>query len=400
MYSIKIIIQYFILDVIIYLSFRNIFTQYFLKNKQYFYSYLNHKSIFSKKTSKSIIINKTDAIGDYLLFRPFLNVIKSSYPNQKIILIGNIQWKQISESFDSKNIDEFIWIDKKKIDFNDLNLYTIDFLLKVSFYRCEKAIYPVYSRDYAFGDLIMSFIYSKDKISYIGDDVNLISNFKNDEIYTKLIKVDEVHDFDKHKFFFEKLINRKINQNEIDFDLYNKTKKINTITICPGSSQTHKMWPNSNWILTIDFLLMKYPNYSINILGGIEISEFGKFIDEKYHENDKINNLINQTTLLEVIEIISQSSLLITVDSMSVHIGYQTNTPTICIYKGNHYGRFLPYNNASKFKLCVPNEIKKISEDKRKILFGRNEGLTIELITFDLFISDFELFIDDNNALF
>lgn len=399
MYRFKIKVQYLLIEVLCFL-WKNFIKQYFLKNKQTFYNYIFFKNKILTKTSKSIIINKTDAIGDYLLFRPFLNIIRSSYPNYKIILIGNIQWKQLSESLDCKNVDEFIWIDKKKIDFNDLNLYTIDFLLNIIFYRCEKAIYPVYSRDYTFGDLIMSFIYSKDKISYIGDDVNQISNFKNDKIYTKLIKVNEGHDFEKHKVFFEKLINRKINQNEIDYKLSNKSKKNNIITICPGSSQNHKMWPNSNWILTIDFLLMKYTNYSINILGGTEISEFGKFIDEKYNQNQKINNLINQTTLLDVIDIISQSSLLITVDSMSVHVGYQTNTPTICIYKGNHYGRFLPYNNDSKFKLCIPNEIKKISEDKRKILFGRNEGLTIELITFDLFISDFELFIGDNNVLF
>ena len=395
----KIKVQYIFIEIIFFFL-KNFIIEYFLKNKQTFYNYIFYKSEVSKKISKSIIINKTDAIGDYLLFRPFLNVIKSSYPDYKIILVGNIQWKQISGILDSKNIDEFIWIDKKKIDFNDLNPYTIDFLLKVTFYRHKIAIYPVYSREHTFGDVIMSFIDSDEKISYFGDNVNNISNFKNDEIYTRLIKVNQVHDFEKHKEFFEKILFRKINKYEIGYNLSIESKKTNTITICPGSSQTHKMWPNSYWIRTIDYLLNNYQNHSINILGGNEILNLGELINQKYKNNVKIKNLINNTTLMEVIEIINQSFLLITVDSMSAHIGYQTNTPTICIYKGNHYGRFLPYNNSSKFKLCVPYEIKKLSEDKRKILFGHNEGLTIELITFDLFVFDLELFIVDIYELF
>ena len=76
---------------------------------------------------KRLIIFRHDGIGDYVLFRNFLEVLKKSprFAGYKITLLGNAAWKELAEFLDKDHIDEFIWLDKKS--------FTVDF-----FYRYKK----------------------------------------------------------------------------------------------------------------------------------------------------------------------------------------------------------------------------------------------------------------------
>ena len=109
-------------------------------------------AITNKKVSnsKNLLIVKMDAIGDYILFRNFLKAIKEDkkYSKYKITLCGNSVWKDISEKFDSKVIDEFYWINKKK------------FLIKVSYFK-----------------KIINIIFVK--INFIKNIINNFTNIKN-----------------------------------------------------------------------------------------------------------------------------------------------------------------------------------------------------------------------------
>src|ERR1700749_49017 len=67
--------------------------------------------------NKTLLIIKNDLIGDYILFRNFLPYIKQStkYQDHKIILIGNIAWKNIAETLDAEYYDEMIWVSFDKL---------------------------------------------------------------------------------------------------------------------------------------------------------------------------------------------------------------------------------------------------------------------------------------------
>ena len=66
------------------------------------------------RQNKSLVILRNDAIGDYLLFRDFLRVIRKEYSNYHVTLIGNIVFQDIALCLDKTYIDKFIWIDNKK----------------------------------------------------------------------------------------------------------------------------------------------------------------------------------------------------------------------------------------------------------------------------------------------
>ena len=63
---------------------------------------------------KSLLLIRLDAIGDYVLFRNFIQILKNSekYKDYSITLVGNPIWKNLSEEIDISFIDRFIWLER------------------------------------------------------------------------------------------------------------------------------------------------------------------------------------------------------------------------------------------------------------------------------------------------
>jgi len=57
-----------------------------------------------------MLMNRIDGIGDYILFRFFLKILKESeqYKNYKITICVNVVWKNMNEIPDSEYINSFI----------------------------------------------------------------------------------------------------------------------------------------------------------------------------------------------------------------------------------------------------------------------------------------------------
>ena len=110
----------------------------------------------SKKIkSKSLALIRLDAIGDYILFRNFIEILKKSkkYKNYSITLIGNSAWKNLTTEFDNKFIDNFIWIDRNRFS-KDL-IYRYNKLKEITSSGYEVVISPVFSRTFFFDDNIV-----------------------------------------------------------------------------------------------------------------------------------------------------------------------------------------------------------------------------------------------------
>lgn len=65
-------------------------------------------------------------------------------------------------------------------------------------------------------------------------------------------------------------------------------------------------------------------------------------------------NTAGAVTLVELVELIAKSKLVISNETSAVHIAAATRTPVICIQGGGHFDRFTPYPNQADFKpICV-----------------------------------------------
>lgn len=290
-----------------------------------------------------ILIVKIDAIGDYVLFRNFLEIIRNSdmFKNYHITFLGNEIYKDLALSFDKNVVDKFIWLNRKK--FSENRIYRWKFLLGLKIKKYDILVNPTFSRNFYFDDEIAKNIRAKNKIAQKGDKSNSSKNTIGDNYYSKLIKSSqESFEFYKNRDFFSQFLEQKITLKQPNFPI-SITKKDNTIIFFPSASEKHKQWNPDNFVILAKLILSKY-DIDIKIAGSIYDFELVKYICENVN-NPKIHNLAGKTSLSELTNLLAQSKLLISNDTGAIHIAAAVKTNTICMYKGDHFGRFQPYPN-------------------------------------------------------
>ena len=321
-------------------------------------------SLLSYKKPKyidAIAIIRVDAIGDYLLFRNFLEEIKNHYSNSKITLIGNYSYMNLAINLDSQYFDNAFWIDRKKFAKN--LIYRIYFLRKIKTFKYGLCINPIYSRD-SISDFIAKNIYANEKIAFSGDIH--ISN-QSTKIYTKLIEGNKniIFEFYRNKEFFCKIFKKELNTKlhidktklpRIEYlkNKFNLPQNYNVLFI--GASSDYRKWSIENFA-EVGAYLINSCNESVIICGGKEDSNnayklenliyanLDSNLQNKIKSNNlKILNLVGKSSLMELGSIVYNGNLLISNETSCVHLGSILDTTIIIVVSnGNHLGRFIPY---------------------------------------------------------
>ncbi|MEI6506955.1 MAG: glycosyltransferase family 9 protein [Bacteroidota bacterium] len=320
--------------------------RHFLKAIQFLFTdKKNLSTIHYAEKQNTLLIVKLDAIGDYLLFRNFLADIRSSekYKHYRITLCGNKLWKELAEKLDSSYVDEFIWVDKKSLINN--SDYRKNLLFSIKQNGFEIAFQPTFSREILTGDSIVRASCAKHRLGSLGDDANEISILKYyaDSFYTSFLKNNEtpLFEFLKNKSIIEELIGENISRKNPELISSSNSKKNSYAVLFPGAGEIQKQWPIEKFSEIADELQNKY-NYKILICGSPDDSTLAEKIIAQCKTSSP-ENLCGKTSLLELIEKIASASILLTNDSVALHISACTKTKTVCVLNGRHYGRFAPY---------------------------------------------------------
>ena len=311
-------------------------------------------NIISKKPryiKDSIIILRSDAIGDYLLFRNFLKEIKIAYPSHNITLLGNITWSELALYFDKENIDHFIFFHPVKLTKNPL--YAVRFLHKLKQNKYSIFINTLYSRD-SINFLLSTYINADFSTAPKGDciDATKSAKKKNDKIYTKIYpsKQEILFEFYRNMEFFEHFLHKKL-KTRLEIS-YTKILEINEkftlktpySILFIGASTAFRKWNIESFGKVGIYLIEKYAQ-NIVICGGKEDKEnadkLQKILESK---QSKIYNLAGLTSLLDLTKIVHNSKCLITNETSCAHLGAILDTTNVFVVSnGNHLGRFIPY---------------------------------------------------------
>ena len=97
-----------------------------------------------KKTAKTLLVIRLDGIGDYTLFRNFLQFLRSSdkYGDYNITLLGDKTWSDISEFLDKSYVTNSYG--QTEVNFQD-PFYALKFLRELSGLSFETLINPVFT---------------------------------------------------------------------------------------------------------------------------------------------------------------------------------------------------------------------------------------------------------------
>lgn len=321
--------------------------------------YLKAPVLFPKRNT--LLILRLDEIGDYVLFRNFIEHIKLSdkYKGYKIFLAGNERWKDLAEEFDGKYIDGFIWINLKEFKSRANWWYRLKNLLKLKSMKCEYLFIP----NDTFSEKIKYFmdrIGIKKVIKKENDSVYLqreITDFLNEKKKLSFADYQETFfQFYRNKKYIEKVTESISNIKKPYFNkIENKKSSYGRIVIFPGAGHDSRTWPAENFG-ELCKKIKEIAEYEIIICG--DISDKEKAVKIKQKENS-IVDLTSKTSLPDLVKIIKESDLLISNETSAVHIAASVNTKTICLSNGNHFGRFNPYPDkcADFIYTIYPDEI-------------------------------------------
>lgn len=356
----------------------------------------------SEFKADSIVIVKVDAIGDYILFRNFLEEIATSrkYSSYELTLVGNEIWKPIAEKLDAKWVDTFIWVNPKK--FQKEFSYRKEKVKELRKYKYSLLFHPTFSRDYYIAESITSFINAKEKISVQGDEINLSSwqKKKSDKQYSTLIQNPTgIHfEYSKNKELLSEFLDENLDTKySISLNESQLTRKIEEeyVILFIGGSADFKKWSTKNWEELIDKILSTFP-YTIVLAGGPDDLANGQEIKKNFVKEDRLINLCAQTSLLELISLISYAEWMVSNETSAPHIAAALGVPVLVLSNANHYARFLPYPSVifdkhySIFSEEVENEK---NEDLVIQKYGEGSDLSIQSIyvedVFDQIVKNF-----------
>jgi ADP-heptose:LPS heptosyltransferase len=309
------------------------------------------------KGDKTLLIIKTDGIGDYVLFRNFLGAVRTSdrFKDFKITLLGDDKFKDMAEYFDGDYVDEFVWFDRSR--FCNKLAYHYKNLINFRRKRVSVVLQANMSRNFM-TDRIAKFINAGEKIAHVGEpcyDTRRVFRKHSNRWYTNLVATTEgAFEFNRNKEFFEKILGRTIpisrpsfddaRLRQIGFDFKKYAIDGDFIVVTPGSGELWKNWSPDNFSEVCSFILSMHKGMKVAICGSTGDSEAAGRISLKLPAGST-TDLCGKTSVCELAAILSRAKLLVSCDTGAVHLAAALGTPTVCVSSigDRHFGRFIPY---------------------------------------------------------
>jgi ADP-heptose:LPS heptosyltransferase len=297
-----------------------------------------------KAAREAVLLVRLDLIGDFVIWLDAAKEFKSLYPDKHVVLYANQAWANLAERF--PYWDEVVKIDVPRLRSNEH--YRLRFLFETRIRGFSVAIHPTYSREYV-ADLIIRATAAPHRIAHHGDLNNITPEKKviTDSWYTKLvpdviypavelnINAELVRALGKNNFRSAIPVIGKLADLPRAFEVISQY-----CVLVPGASWRPRMWP-IEYFAKVAQQLTKKNSLKIVLCGTTSERSLCEQITS-LSGLDTLN-LAGETTLIEMIEIIRNATLIIANESSAIHIAAATSVPAICVMGGGHFGRFLPY---------------------------------------------------------
>jgi ADP-heptose:LPS heptosyltransferase len=305
-----------------------------------------HNSSLNKKPS--VLVVRLDNIGDFILWLPSVVKIRKRYKDQSLILVANKNFAELAK--DTGYFDKILTVNVRKLSLNIFYRWKI--FSKIRKLNVKIAIQPNYSRSFLTSDSVIRASNAVDKIGSIGDFNNIMKWQKklSDGWYTQLIFASNVPlmELERDVEFLSALgINTEV---VCTPQLPHLTKLAgelvidgNYFIIFPGASWAGRKWSKESFSKVGSHVSKQY-GYKMVLCGVQADFQDAEFIINQASDFDVVN-LAGITTLSQFCELVRGAKLLIGNETSAIHIAAATNTPSVCLLGGGHFGRFMPYSD-------------------------------------------------------
>lgn len=335
-----------------------------------------------KRTARPVLLLlRPDAIGDYILFRPWLGWLRrvSPWADWRIVLVGNAAWKDLCLELDSAYFDEALWSERRRLLKNPFSFFCQ--ARRIRRISPELLLYPVNSREFL-GDLLVRASRAKRAIAAESDGINLASSLArlSDRWYTRLVPVASCgFELYRTRHFFAELCAEE----KVDFP---PDSRINPGALCgqaatgagrevllfPGAGDPRRRWPAEYWSQVAEFCIGY--GWQVCVCGSREEGA----LCQEIATSSGGESLAGVLGWKELVLRVARARLVLCHDSMALHLAAACSVPLVCISNGNHYGRFLPYPQELLFtraRFVYPMEVAQSADPEAQFARGSTLGI-------------------------
>ena len=276
-------------------------------------------------TSISICILRLSSIGDVTHVIPIISTLQKKYKDPTITwVIGKVEYELVKNL---SNIN-FVVIDK-----ND----TINSIMQLRSYFKDQNFDVVFHMQKSLRSKLIANII-KGRVDVTFNEIETDSNHVLDHFFKFLEKINITDKFLDWKI--DELLSNEKN-NSIN---KNMNKSVPFITINPFTSTRNnnfREWDFDNFLTLSEYCKNEYSLNTV-LLGKTSQEKFNE-IENYLDNNQSIINLINKTSLLEMLSILNKSQFYIGPDSGTLHMARMLDLPVIGLYATSNPLRTGPY---------------------------------------------------------
>lgn len=301
-------------------------------------------------STNTVLIVQTEAIGDFVLWQSFAKQLVDYYRPRRVVLATNAIVADLAGA--TGYFDEVIGIDVRAMKHGWRR--RARHLRRIRRMAPSIAIQPTYSRNFWVGDSLIRASGAKTRIGSQGDHHNIRPWQKriSDRWYTELLPATpkSLHESERHAEFLKRLTgvatSARIEPLRETMEARNPGFLSGPYMVfAPGAGTDKRMWPVERFAETASRLHQE-TGFQLVVCGSNSETELAETLGKLSKVPSSIL-LAGRTSVPDLVEIIRNASLVIANDSSAIHIAAATETPSVCILGGGHFGRFLPYPSGS-----------------------------------------------------
>jgi ADP-heptose:LPS heptosyltransferase len=289
-------------------------------------------------------------LGDYLLFRNYLKVIRTSarFQDYTITLCANSSIRTIAETYDSDTIDRFLWTDIYKLSTNPI--YRFRFIRHLRLQGFAVVFCPTFSRVLVLDDFLARATGAPERVGCLTDFVNIKrwEAWFGNRLYTRMIDSGQgiVFEMERNRRITEGFLGESVAVQPLSLN-EEKAKPVTLpqpyVVLSLGAGQDFRIWPANRYAQVTEYLLEHYPDYQVVLTGTPNEKPYSDAMMRQVPDPSRVNDQTGKLSIAELIYVVSKAQLLITNETGIVHIAASTQTPTIVISQGKSLVRWHPY---------------------------------------------------------
>ena len=280
------------------------------------YYKLNHKS---KKNNKVLIIS-LEALGDNIIKMTSFKKLSEIYGKENMYIMCRDEWSTIYKELGYNTLG----VKKIKSPLKNAK-YKINLFKYINSLGIEKTILF----EHIGSGSIQKYVLDGEKIGLCRDENNVYLD--------KLVRIDDdkTYVLDRQIALMELLTNKEFTREELRPDIreiFKNRKYKDIISIGIGASHEKKILPEDTMVKILELLLKRYTNKRLILLGnGKKQDNYAKNIMKKIQDN-RVENYVGKTSLLETMQIINDSDFFLGYDSGLSNIAFSLRKKYICLF--------------------------------------------------------------------